>query len=274
MAKSSKRIIWGILLLLLATGLILLAFFPQFSWFAEISAWKWFVALFLLFFIIDRLFFAKSVAGHFDFIIPLAILFLVFKKDIARAAGLEPDFVNSWLVLITAFLLTCAAHLLFSNKPHSLVNIVINGKKFSSDEFTSQKKYTYNVNSDSVDENSADKDENTVGDVQDNYHNNLAHHTIFFDVSAKTHFEASNELGQLNVFFQNTNLGDTSATVYRDISNELVQMDIRVPANWIIENRINNTLGQVNVKTNGSEKSRTIVISGTNTTGQINIRGI
>ena len=41
MKSDKKSIIWGLILLLVAAGLILLVFFPEVSPLANIALWKW-----------------------------------------------------------------------------------------------------------------------------------------------------------------------------------------------------------------------------------------
>lgn len=112
MKKNTKRIFWGLVFLLLAVGLTLRVFFPGVAWSSGVSAWKWFVGAVLLYWIVSNLVFGRNLRAHFDVFLPLALLFAVFKTDLARLTGMDLEPISSWAVIGIALLLTIALNLL------------------------------------------------------------------------------------------------------------------------------------------------------------------
>ena len=114
--KFRKRILWGIILLMLTAGLFLSVFFPEISPFYGIAVWKWFLGAVLLYWFIDHAVFGKSLCEHFDVFLPLGLGFMLFKSDIGRLSGVDFDLVNNWAVLGISVLLTVVVHLLFGSR--------------------------------------------------------------------------------------------------------------------------------------------------------------
>lgn len=112
--KRVNAIFWGIILILAAAGLLLLAVEPDVA-VLEIPLWKILIAVFLLWWLVRAL--ARlSVSALY----PFALLFLLFEKEIARVAGLKENFVNNWLVAAAAVLLSVG--LTFLLKKHRAQN--------------------------------------------------------------------------------------------------------------------------------------------------------
>ena len=114
--KKNGALIWGILILLAAAGLLCYAFMPNLAVFT-VPLWKWFAAAALLYWMIRLIFFGKKLAKRLSFVFPLALLFLVFEREIGTLAGKGPNFVNNWIIILAAGLLTAAFHLIFRDKP-------------------------------------------------------------------------------------------------------------------------------------------------------------
>lgn len=127
--RSTKKIIWGIILLFLAAGLIVFAFMPEASVFDGISVWKLLVGAVLLYWIINNLIFGKSLREHFDIFLPLGLLFVIFKSDIA---GGKLNFIENWIVIVVALLLTAAVNLLLGDVGKSKYERVCADKRNSS----------------------------------------------------------------------------------------------------------------------------------------------
>lgn len=110
--KTTKKIVWGIILIVIAAGLAVYAFMPELEWFSGISVWKLILGAVLAWWLINNLIFGKSLREHFDIFLPLGLLFIVFKSNIAGGAL---DFISSWIVIVIAVLLTTAVNLLFED---------------------------------------------------------------------------------------------------------------------------------------------------------------
>lgn len=111
---SKNKIVWGIILLLVAVGVLLVAFWPELS-FLQIKTWKWFVGIVLLFWLLKKLIFGYGIAGHLSFFIPLSLLAMLFESDVAQYIDKPADWFNNWLVFGAAVILTVAVNLIFKN---------------------------------------------------------------------------------------------------------------------------------------------------------------
>ncbi len=113
--KMSK-LFWGlgfvvlaVLLILDATGVLA----PLFAVVGGVSAWQILAGIALAAFIISRLCKGK-IAILF---IPLALLFMVFEKNVAFLLGRSgPNIVSNWILLLSAFLLTVGMSMILPKK--------------------------------------------------------------------------------------------------------------------------------------------------------------
>ena len=111
-----NKIVWGIIFILAAVGILLVAFVPELQ-LLGVATWKWFVGALLLFWLLKNLIFGWDLSEHLDIFIPIALLMFVFEKDIAKLLTLKTDNIyNNWLIAGAAILLTIAVKLLFKNK--------------------------------------------------------------------------------------------------------------------------------------------------------------
>lgn len=108
--KNSKKIFWGLTLLFAGAALAVYAFLPGFSPFG-ISAWKFIITIPIVAFIIERIICGDSVAKKINHFIPLALLAVIYRKEITELTGTEKPF-SIWLVLVAAVLLTVATAVL------------------------------------------------------------------------------------------------------------------------------------------------------------------
>ena len=74
---SGKNIFWGILLLLFAVAILLLAIFPEIGP-VGVPAWKWLMGLLLASWLLDRLIFGHGLRERLNIFLPLAFLFMLF----------------------------------------------------------------------------------------------------------------------------------------------------------------------------------------------------
>ncbi len=113
---KTKKIFWGIALVLIAVLLILNAIdvIPNFETFAgEISWWSVFISLLLLSYILTKLVKGK-IGGIF---IPLALIFMLFERNIATLCEMEDkNIINNGLLLLCAVMLKIGFSLLFKSK--------------------------------------------------------------------------------------------------------------------------------------------------------------
>ncbi len=107
-----NKILWGILLLVAAVGILLFALMPELS-LISIPLWKWLAGVVLLYWLLKNAVFGQNLREHLCIFLPLGLLFMVFEKEIARCLGRSDDLANNWLILSAAVLLTAAVCLLF-----------------------------------------------------------------------------------------------------------------------------------------------------------------
>jgi len=113
---KANKIVWGIILLLAAIALLLIAFVPQLD-LLGIATWKWFVGALLLFWLLKNLLFGWDLSEHLSVFLQFGLLAILFESDIARLSGMEKtDIYNNWLIMGAAILLTIAVRLIFRKK--------------------------------------------------------------------------------------------------------------------------------------------------------------
>lgn len=171
---------------------------------------------------------------------PLAFLFMLFEKYIAKWAGLETDnIINNWLVLLIALLLCIGTSLILPPK-----------KKYK----------TVNCSFDS----------NNVSSSSKNHNSQLGSSIIYIDCSTFNNERVTNELGSCQVFFSNIDQYADNGTLI--VNNELGSMKINVPMGWRIDNGVSNEFGSVVWPSDKDEGDKTIHIIGGNELGSIVIQ--
>lgn len=238
MAKNYKpkprKVVIGVILLILALALAAYWFLPDTRLFLGVSIWQIMIGAVLLYWLVMVLFFGRSVAVRLTFIMPLALLFLVFERNIGTLCGLGPNFVVNWVVIVIALLLTVAFLLIFS------------------------KKETFKV-------------ERSYGESGASHRSNMQDSVAYFDLANGNEFAVSNKMGNLNVFFQNTEFGDATVPVHLRIQNKLGVTTVHVPSTWYIQNDMNSNLGSVDCDLTGNGTGRKLIVSGENELGEVTI---
>lgn len=167
---------------------------------------------------------------------PLAFLFMLFEKYIAKWAALDNEnIINNWLVLLAAALLSIGCSLIIPKR----------------------KTFTY-VKSSS----------NTTGSNSKQNTSSLSSSTIYIDCSTFENESVVNELGACQVFFSNIEQYDGNGVL--NVVNELGSMKINVPSTWKIITSISNELGSVN-EPSETDGDKVIRIVGSNELGSMTI---
>ena len=230
--KNHSKIFWGIALLLLALGLLMMAFAPEFD-FIRIPIWKLVLGVLIVSWIVDNVFFGKTLGERLDVFLPLALLFVIFKKEIFDLTGGDADKVKSWLVIIAAVVLTVAVHVLFDQ---------IRTVKAEKTEVLSEHKSNRFSGSDCV----------------------------FDAADAGTH-RVSNRFGDMKVSFKNADVVNVTSDVHLDVDNSCGQITVTVPADWEVVSYVDNSLGSVDVRPNRGQGVRRLIVSGQNRFGEVKI---
>ena len=224
MKKSKDKIIWGVILLLVAVGIMLVAFMPELA-FLNIKTWKWFLGIVLLYWLLKNLLFGYGIAGHLSIFIQLALMAMLFESDIARFINKPEDWFNNWLVLGSAVLLTIAVNLIFRNSFKKKDSVL----RFGSSS------------------------------------------TQYFDFTRARSYSVKNTLGETEVFCQNLDSPEAKDDLSINVQNKLGETTVHVPADCIVDSRIENSLGDVSVRPNTSNVGKKIVVNGKNKLGDIRI---
>lgn len=221
--RNMKKAAWGIILALAGVAVALFAIFPEYGP-VGVPVWKWLVGAGLLWWLIDNLIFGHGAREHLDIFLPLGFLFMLFEKNIAGWIGREDDFVNNWLILGAAVLLTVAVKLIFSGKR-----------------------------------------------IRGSSHNTLAETVIYMDAGEKKRNHVSNRLGEMNVYYQNTDIGDVSQPVILYATNRLGELVVHIPRDWKVTVRAKNRLGDISVRPNTDPAGREFILEGSNALGELAI---
>lgn len=221
--RNMKKLVWGILLALAGIAVVLFAIFPEYGP-VGVPAWKWLIGAMLLWWLIDHLLFGHGLRERLDIFLQLGFLFMVFESNIAGLIGREDDFVNNWLILGAAILLTIAVKLIFSGKKHH-------------------------------------RDEQ----------NAMSSSVIYLDASDGKERTISNKMGDMSVFYQNTDLGDTTKPVRLYVTNKMSNLTIHVPADWTVNVKASNVMGDISVRDSSISGGRLFIVEGSNVMGELAI---
>lgn len=230
--KNSAAIVWGVLFLAAAVGLLFYAIMPELAIFT-VPLWKWLIAAVLVYWIVRRLVFAKSLVGHFDFFIPLALLFLLFEREIGAQLGKGADFVHNGYVILAAVLLTVAFYLILG--------------------WTRKRVST------------ASSGVSACGD------NRFRSGICYIDANSGEPQAVNNKMGSLGVYFQNADVGDVSRDVVMRVNNDLGSIVVHVPANWEVVSTVKNDMGSVSIRDNQAVTIRRLIIDIENHMGSVSV---
>ncbi len=254
--KKSGALIWGIMILLAAAGLLCYAFMPTLAIFT-VPLWKWFVSALLLYWMIRLIFFSNKLSKKLSFVFPLALLFLVFEREIGTAAGKGPDFVNNWIIILAAALLTAAFHLIFRSKPMVRIkssNTVYRGGPDGGQ--SAQAAYT--------------KSSGAQGTYTGARTFSMGSNVCYID-ALEPYAAVSNRMGQLDVRYQNTDMGDPAQQVTLAVNNALGQTTVYIPANWRVVLTTQDNLGDIYVRPDTADAVRVFSVTVSNKGGQVSI---
>ena len=228
---KTGKIFWGLGFILLAITLILDAVgvtVPIESAVGEISLIALLGALLLLSYMISRL-----VKGKFgEIFVPLAIIFIIFEKNIATFFKLQDqDIINNWLLIGCAILLQIGFGILLSKRKKR-------GIKYYRD-----------------------------GEV---HYANFSSTVRYIDATNFKEEHTENDLGSLVIKFENADKYEGGGILH--IDNNLGSTKIEVPSSWRYTYDIDNSLGSVSASNDdGDPAGPLLVIKGENNLGSVSI---
>lgn len=229
------KIFWGVGFILVAVALILDAFGVLagiMSPFGEVSILALAAGLLLLSYAISQL-----VRGRIgEIFVPLALIFMLFEKNIAFYMGLESDdIINNWLLLGCAVMLWIGFSILFS------------GFK--------KKKRRFEVHYD-------DNGNHSSG--------NFGATVKYINCDGFKFESVENNLGSFTVFFENVDKYEGGGVL--EIENNLGSMTINVPSSWKVDMEIDNSLGGSSKPSGENADGPTLKIRGENNLGGVSVK--
>lgn len=214
---KAGKFLWGIGLIVLAVAMILGAtgiLSPLESAIGDISILSLVFAVLLLVFAVTRVICGKIG----EIFLPLALIFILFEKNIARACGLPSDnIINNWLVVCCAVLMWVGFSILFS-------------KNTKDDKHERKGK--------------SRKEKRQARKSGDYTHYSMSSSSVYIDASDFTEKKVWNDLGELVVRFTNREAYKGNGVLY--LSNHLGSTTVEVPYGWRISMNVENHLGDVN----------------------------
>ena len=241
--NRTRNILSGILLIVLAVGLILwkLNIFNLPVAFAGVPTWGLIVSAIMLVIIIHSLI-DLSFGGIF---IPLAVIAIIFDEPLGITA------ITPWIVLIAAVLLTVAFEQLFSRHKRARRCCRERGA-FGRDRFSS--------------ESFEDED----GHIS---------HSMKFGSATKyvrdrdlISADLSSQFGELSVFFDGARVPGGHVSIHASVS--FGEMDLYIPKDWHVDNRVSVALGNCDdrcTNTDLGDNSVTCVIDGNVSFGELKL---
>lgn len=229
---KTGKIFWGVGFILVAVALILDALgvlAPFTSVVGDISLLAILAALLLLSYTISKL--CHGRVG--EIFIPLALIFMLFEKNIAMICGLnDTNIINNWLLIGCAALLWIGFSILFPGHRH---------------------KHRKN------------------GHIRVKSGSNLTSGVTYIDASRFDEEYVENNLGSLVVRFENVNEYKGCGVLYVD--NNLGSTVIEVPSSWRFAVSIDNSLGSVSAPSDaGDEDAPLLLIKGDNNLGSVSVK--
>jgi predicted membrane protein len=228
------KIFWGIGLILAAAVLLLDAFgviTPFLDVVGGISAIQIVGALLLISFIISRIIKLKFA----EIFVPLALIFMIFEKNIAFYLGLESDnIINNWLLVGCAILLAIGVGILTPKR---------------------KKEKVFSFKSSSGSKHS----EREGGSA-----------TTYFDCKDFVEENISNRLGETVVHFENED--EYTGGGVLNVDNKLGETVIYVSSRWNVRINVVSHLGATEQVGHGDKDGPTLTINGNNALGEVLIK--
>lgn len=233
MKMKRSRIFWGITLFLVAAALIAygLGFGAPFF---GVPLYKLFLGLLLVVWTIRGLLFYRSYAHQLIFL-RLALLFMLFESEIALWCSLaNSNIINNWLLTGAALVADIA------------LGLLVPARKYGP-------KHTESVSREGA------------------FRNTFSSATHYVDAAACRYSYVRNKMGETQVYYQNADMADPSVSLELEIKNTMGEVVVHIPADWVVENKMNCVMGEIAVRSN-TGNGITLILTGSNTMGEVAVR--
>ncbi len=216
MNNRNRNIMGGLLLIAMAVCLVLwkLNVFNLPAAFAEISLFGLFIAVGMVLVII------KSIADRWyaGIFIPIAVILIIFDKPLGITA------ITPWVVLVAALLITIAFYMMFP-RHGGCHRFVKSGEGSTSGGIHESFSENYN--------------ETANGTVD--FATRFGSSTKYVRSQNLCSADLSTQFGEMSVYFDKSQV--PGGVVYLNCQVAFGEMDIYIPSNWRVENKISVSLG-------------------------------
>lgn len=241
--SNISRVIWGIILILIAVGLVMNKVgSPVFAFMPEIGLWQILIGLALLAILINSI--LKISFGGILF--SLAFLGIVFQHEL-KIESLVP-----WTILLVALLGTIALNLIFGKtvKQYHLHN-----------NHHNKDKHDWNTENIEIDDENHIVENVKFGGATKYIHSDNFEYATF-----------TCNFGGMEVYLDKVTVPSGKATI--EIHSRFSGVEIYVPSDWRIENKISTFAGAVDSKNFHNDGNITLTLVGDNQFGAIEIKRI
>jgi predicted membrane protein len=251
--KNTAKILWGILLIVVALTLGLQALDVSFGS-GALSAfpiWKLILSVILLVCAIREL----CKLHYSGFFFPLAVIVMLLNRELAALLHLPRERVASaWLLLLIALLFSMGMEMLLPGRRLRKKAIKINAED-DEDE--------------TDDEDEADGEDSHV-EKGNHCSARLGEKTLYVDVTTPLHVDVEVHLGSATVYFTNCEQYTGGGVV--QIENHLGSVTLHVPSDWFVEDRLDNSLGSVTIPYSAcADPQKTLLLTGENHIGNVDV---
>lgn len=221
---------------------------PLVSSIGEISVLSVILGLLLLAFTIVRLTRGKIQ----DIFVPLALIFMLFEKNIAILCGFEADhnLINNWLLLLCAVMLWIGSSILASS--------------FRKNKKKKDHGFRMFVKGD-------DEDGDNDGKRGFVYENNMQATVRYIDCTDFEYKNIENNFGFVQIFFENVDKYKGDGVIYME--SNFGKVEINVPSSWRCTQDVEVNFGSISEQNGGGdENGQRIFIRGENNFGHVSIK--
>lgn len=226
-----KRIIWGIVILLLGVYFLVAQFVPNFP---EISIFKALIAIGLLSITISSV----SRMEFFGMLLPLSIIVIMFKSEISKLCGINVRNIKEFTIIAATFLLCIGLNMLFGDLKKK------NKKKKI--EKKMGKSFTYYTD-DIIDGKGVFVDEDSTIERDDgdfvNYEVTFGSAIKYLDSQNLKRVNLECSFGEMKVYFDKAKVADVGANINIDVS--FGRLVMYIPKEWQVINNVDTTFSGI-----------------------------
>ena len=236
MTKSDK-IFWGVLLLITAVALIFYGMGYGTELFG-LPIYKLLLAIVLITKILSKLIRLDTTRLFFC----IGLLFMLLETEISGWMGLaDENIISNWIVLVAAIIADIAIGMIFPKSKKDGMHFkrkdgdihIGNGGGFDSSE-------------------------------------TFENATHYIDASKHTYSCFKNKMGNIHIYYQNTDLVEPGSEFHLELYNKMANMIIHVPHDWNVTNNIETKMGNTDIRSNFGNKVK-LTLTGENKMGNIRV---